>query len=302
MKKIVTLVAVICFASLSVSMAQQDPIYAQYLNNPYTLNPAYAGSNNMLNSQLQYRLQWAGLAGNPVTANFNVHSSIFQNKMGLGLQVIQDQIGENKNTEVNVAYAYKVELTDATLSFGLQAGFINYTNNINELTIQNPSDPLFFNYSEMQFNTGAGIMLLSDRYVVGLSAPRLLPATVSQGGETIEVYNQNYYFFGSYKFFLSEKVSFRPATLLKYSGANPLSVDLNANFSYLNTWNAGLFTRNLNTYGLLVSMTVNNFRFGYVLELPTNNSVGVNYTSHEFMIGLKLKAFSFHDPLLVRSY
>jgi hypothetical protein len=39
-----------------------------------------------------------------------------------------------------------------------------------------------------------------------------------------------------------------------------------------------------------------------VLELPTNQSVGVNYTSHEFMIGLKLKAFTFHDPLLVRSY
>lgn len=304
MKNNCTLIAAyVLWLSASLScLAQQDPVYAQYLNNPYILNPAYAGSSNMLNAQLQYRLQWIGFAGNPVTANFNAHSSFFQNKMGVGLQVIRDEIGENKNTEFNLAYAYKLELSEATLSFGLQAGFINYTNNIGELNIQNPGDPAFFNYSEMSFNTGAGIMLLSDSYIIGLSAPRLLPATVSMGGETIDVYTQNYYLFGSYKFLLSEKISFRPAALLKITDANPVSVDFNANISYLNTWTAGVFTRNLSTYGLLLSMSLGNFRFGYVLELPTNQSVGLNFTSHEFMVGIKFKAFSFHDPLLIRSY
>jgi type IX secretion system PorP/SprF family membrane protein len=286
----------------SLCYSQLDPIYAQYLNNPYILNPAYAGSSNMLNAQLQYRLQWAGFAGNPETANFNIHSSFFQNRMGLGLQVIQDKIGENKNTEFNLAYAYKIDLNETTLSFGLQAGFINYTNDVSELNIQNPGDPAFFNYSEMQFNTGAGVMLISDRFIIGLSAPRLLPATVSMGGESVDVYSQNYYLFGSYMFMISEKIRFKPATLLRASSGVPLSFDVSANFTYLDNFSAGIFTRNLNTYGLLIGAAFNNVRFGYTLELPTNQSVGLNFTSHEVMAGIKLKAFSFHDPLLIRSY
>jgi len=292
----------LCVFSFSLVTAQQDPIYAQYLNNPYILNPAYAGNNNMLNAQLQYRTQWAGYAGNPVTVNFNAHSSVAQNKMGLGLQVIQDQIGENKNTELSMAYAYKINLENSTLSFGLQAGFINFTNQNDQLNIRNLDDPLFFPYSETNFNTGAGMMLISDRYIVGASVPRLLPATVSQGGETIQLYSQNYYLFGSYMFMLSEKIRFKPSTLLKATAGNPLSVDLNANFSYIDKYSAGIFTRNLNTYGLLVNMSAGNFRFGYVFELPTQSSVGLNYSSHEILLGIKFKALPFHDPFAIRTY
>src|SRR3954467_2094592 len=115
---------------------QQDPIYAQYLNNPMIINPAYAGSNNMFNAGIQYRTQWAGLEGNPTTVNFNSHMSVYQNRVGLGLMVIQDKIGDTKNTEFSTAYAYRIPLNDATLSFGMQAGFIRYTNDASALTIR----------------------------------------------------------------------------------------------------------------------------------------------------------------------
>src|SRR4051812_31473242 len=90
------------------AFAQQDPIYAQYLNNPLIINPAYAGSNNMFNAGIQYRRQWAGLDGNPTTVNFNSHMSVYQNRVGLGLMVIQDKIGDTKNTEFSTAYSYKI--------------------------------------------------------------------------------------------------------------------------------------------------------------------------------------------------
>ena len=35
------------FSCALQAAAQQDPIYAQYINNPMLINPAYAGSNNM---------------------------------------------------------------------------------------------------------------------------------------------------------------------------------------------------------------------------------------------------------------
>ncbi|HCZ36045.1 MAG TPA: hypothetical protein DHV26_08980, partial [Cytophagales bacterium] len=41
MKKLLTLL--LGFASLT-AMAQQDPLYSQYINNPLLINPAYTGS------------------------------------------------------------------------------------------------------------------------------------------------------------------------------------------------------------------------------------------------------------------
>ncbi len=277
--------------------AQQDPIYAQYLNNPMIINPAYAGSNNMFNAGIQYRTQWAGIDGNPTTVNFNSHMSVFQNKVGLGVQVIQDKLGDTKNTEFNTLYSYKIKLNDATLSFGMQAGFIRYTNDPSSLTIRDQGDPAFVNLSEMKFNTGAGLLLKSDRFMVGLSVPRLLPATVSQGGQTIQLYSQNYYLFGSYVFFLSEGLRFKPSVLLRGTKGSPYSADVNASFNFKEHYTTGVFTRNFQTYGFLAQIIVKSFRFGYVFELPGSSDSSLNFSSHEITLGISLGVLSYHDKI-----
>jgi len=284
-------------------VAQQDPLYAQYMNNPLAINPAYAGTHKMLYSTLQYRTQWAGLSGNPVTINFSSHMPVVAEKMGLGLQVIQDQIGENKNTEFNASYSYRIDIKESQLSFGLQAGFINFTNNPDELNILDPDDPSFYPYSEIKFNTGAGLLLTNnDRYIIGLSVPRLLPATISMGGQDVTVYSQNYYVFGSYLFLLSDKLRFKPSALIKATKASAPSVDVNANFTLLDNYSAGVFTRNFKTYGLLLSMRFSTYQLGYALELPGSKSESLNFTTHEIMLGIRLKVFRFHNPLSVQNF
>jgi hypothetical protein len=42
-------------------------------------------------------------------------------------------------------------------------------------------------------------------------------------------------------------------------------------------------------------MKINELRFGYVFEMPTNSSVGTRFTSHEITLGLNLGVFNFHD-------
>ncbi len=288
----------ICVAGICGNVnGQQDPIYAQYLNNPMIINPAYAGSNNMFNASIQYRTQWAGLAGNPTTVNFNSHMSVYQNKVGLGIQVIQDKLGDTKNTEFNTLYSYKIKLRDATLSFGMQAGFIRYTNDPLALAIRDPGDPAFTTSSETKFNTGAGLLLKNDRYMIGLSVPRLLPATISQGGQTIQLYTQNYYLFGSYVFFLSEGVRFKPSVLLRGTKGSPYSADLNASFNFKELYTAGVFTRNFQTYGLLAQIMVKGFRFGYVFELPGSKASSLNFTSHELTLGISMGLLSSHNKI-----
>ena len=248
----------------------------------------------MLNATVQFRTQWAGLDANPTTINFSSHTSLLRNKLGAGLMVIQDKLGDTKNTEFQGVFAYKIKLNDTWLSFGMQTGFIRYETDPSMLAIRDPGDPAFAQLTETKFNTGVGLLLKSDKYILGLSVPRLLPATVSQGGQSIELYQQTYYLFGSYAWLLNETIRFKPSVLMRGTQSSPLSFDVNATITLKEVFTAGLFTRNFSTYGLLTQMIVNKFRLGYVFELPTGSS-NLNFTTHEITVGLAMHVLSFHD-------
>jgi len=277
------------------SLAQQDPTYTQYLNNPFTINPAYAGINNRFNTNIQYRSQWSALEGHPETFNFNSNVSLVNNKVGVGLMIIQDKIGENTTNEISTAYSYKIKLKGGKVfSFGMQFGMMRFTNSNLNLNLQ-PNDPFFVPYNVTHFNTGAGIMLKSDRYLLGFSAPRLLPVSVSLGqSRAIQVYDRNYYLFGSYMAYLNERVRLRPAVLFRETDNLKSSVDLTMNLQIEDFYSAGIFTRNLNTYGLLLQLIVKHYRFGYAIEIP-GSKTAIPFTTHEFMIGISLSTFGFHD-------
>ncbi len=282
--------------------AQQDPIYAQYLNNTLLINPAFAGSNNMFNAALQYRTQWAGLEANPTTFNFSSHISANQNKMGIGLIASQDKIGDTKNTEINGVYAYKIKMKNAVFSFGLQAGMVRYSNDASLLTIRDLGDPSFNSITETKFNVGTGLLLKSDRYIIGLSVPRLIPTSISQGGQSIELYKQHYYLFGSYVMFLSETIRFKPSLLLRGTAGASFSADVNASFTFREHYTAGLFTRNFKTYGLLLQGSVKSFKLGYVFELPGSLASSLNFVSHEIMLGFSMGVFTYHDQALNKTF
>jgi type IX secretion system PorP/SprF family membrane protein len=302
MRKILLLAAFV-FCTL-ISKAQIDPLYAQYLNNPLLINPAYSGIHNNFNAAASYRKQWAGFDGSPSTFNVNAHSSFNNNKMGLGLIILSDQVGVNANTEVQATYAYKLDLNGKFFSFGLQAGMINFKSANGDLNPYDPSDPAFagtLNFTKPSF--GAGAILHSDKYFVGLSVPRMLKSNAPIGDIETELYSQHFYLMGAYNIFLNEHFRLKPSILLKGVKGAKLSTDLNFALNIDEKYTAGVFTRSFNTYGLLAQMKINDtYRFGYAFEVPSNNSVGSKFTSHEFMIGMNLSLFNFHDKVSVSTF
>lgn len=266
------------------AMAQQDPIYAQYLNNPLVVNPAYTAANDRFNTGIQYRTQWAGVDGNSVSMNFYSNIAVADNKVGAGIMVLQDKIGDTKTTTFNTQYAYKIKFKDGTFSFGLQAGFVRYSNDPSNLNVRDPNDPNFTFFNDSQFNTGVGLLFKNDRYMIGFSVPRLLPSTVDQGGQPIKLYDRNYYLMGAYQVFLTERVRLKPSVLLRSSSGSPLSVDLNMSLNLEDLYTVGVFTRNFNTYGILFQMLVKHYRFGYVFEvLARHLPFGTHRTSLRLM-------------------
>lgn len=278
--------------------AQQDPLYAQYFNNPMLINPAMAGSSDRLFVGLGYRTQWSGIEGGPVSYNFNSHMSIVNNRVGVGVIMTGDKLGESQTMQYAGAFSYRMKLSNATFSFGMQAGIVQYQANMNGVQVLNP-DPLFVPYSSSQFNTGVGLLLKSERYTLGLSAPHLLPNSLSQNTDAPSASDQNYYLFGSYLFYLGERMQLSPSTLLRMTKGSSLSVDLNMNFTFDRKYTVGLMARSLNTYGGLLQLVLQNTRLSYMFELPGKSSA-LNFNTHEISLALSLDVLASHDHELVK--
>jgi type IX secretion system PorP/SprF family membrane protein len=268
------------------------------------INPAYSGLNNNLSASATYRKQWAGFDGSPTTFNVNGHTSLRDNRMGVGLIILKDNIGANSNTEVHATYAYRLDLEGKKLSFGLQAGMVNFRSDNSELNPYDPNDPLFEenqNVSKPSF--GAGAILSSDKYLIGISVPRMLKAKSTFAEEEVQLYSQHFYLMGAYIIYFNEHIRFKPSVLLKAVKGSKLSADLNFSANIDEKYMAGVFTRNLNTFGLLAQMKIGEtLRFGYTFEMPSNNSVGTRFTSHEFMVGLNFAVFNFHDKIGISNF
>lgn len=285
--------------------AQQDPLYSQYINNPFVLNPAYAGFTRDLNISTSYRKQWAGFEGSPTTFNANGHISLLDNRMGTGLMFVSDGIGNSTTTEVMGSYAYRIKLDNTkTLSFGLQAGIANYKFDNSKLNPFDNSDPLFQGtYSVTKPSLGAGLILSTDRFFLGLSVPRMLKTSLAADGITAAVYTQHYYAMGYYIFLLSDRIRFKPSMLLKLVNGAPASADINTSFILHENYQAGVFTRNFNTYGVFFQGIFKDFFcLGYVFEVPTNSSVGTNFYTNEITIGIRMKVLKFHVNNTVLSF
>jgi type IX secretion system PorP/SprF family membrane protein len=277
-------------------LAQQDPLYAQYMLNPLVINPAYAGLNNHFNGMVGYRLQWTGFDG-PRMLNASVNTSLVDNKVGAGLLVMNDQTGATENLEVNASFAYKIHLNESVFSFGMQASIQNYRTDISKLNVFNPDDNAFTGGEKgTRLNIGTGLILSSEKYFIGLSVPRLLPTTFTNGGQEFTLYDQHAYLMAGYVHYLNEHVRIRPSVLVKGVTGAPVSVDLGLGINIDNLHTASLFTRNFNTYGFLVqTLLKEKYRFGYAFELPTNKSVGAQFISHDITLGIQLSLFDFHD-------
>lgn len=282
--------------------AQQDPIYSQWLQNPMLINPSYAGINNNLQVNAGYRLQWMGLESSPRTFNLNGNMSILDNKAGVGASVLADRIGNNTITEFNAAFAYKLKLKDdLTFSFGMQGGVLGFKTDNSSLNIRDANDDAFPEGTtrSSSINLGTGVMLMSDKFVIGVSVPRMLPSKVNSGSQQFELYNQHFYLFGSYAYAINEHLRFKPSLLLRGVKGAPLSADVALNLNINMVHQVGIFVRNLNTYGVLLqTMLAEKLRLGYVFELPSTKSVGAQFTSHEIQLGLRMGVLNFHNRSL----
>src|SRR6188768_2177876 len=171
---------VLSLAIVTLSVAQQYPVFTQYYFNELVINPAYAGAQVQFSATAMYRNQWVNFPGAPRTINFSTHSSFLKNKVGLGLMVNNDEIGSYKNQHIYGSYSYKIHFKQATLSMGLQAGVNILGADFSKLSLQDLDDQSFLNsVNKLKPNFGAGLYYSRKNFFLGFSVPFILNNAVA---------------------------------------------------------------------------------------------------------------------------
>jgi type IX secretion system PorP/SprF family membrane protein len=108
--------------------AQQFPFMEAYNINSFNMNPSYAGVKNTKTIFLDYRSDWTGVDGGPVTAELSYNDKLKGN-VGLGGRFIYDKTDIFKQIMFLGTYTYEVKVAEEHIfNFGLSAGL--YTNSI----------------------------------------------------------------------------------------------------------------------------------------------------------------------------
>ena len=111
------------------SMAQQDPQFSMNMFGNMGINPGYAGSQGLMTASVINRQQWMGFTGNPKTTLFSANTPIkpFGINSGVGLSILDDRLGFEKNMSLNISYAYRLSIGSGNLGIGISGGFLNKT-------------------------------------------------------------------------------------------------------------------------------------------------------------------------------
>ncbi|MEJ7557804.1 MAG: type IX secretion system membrane protein PorP/SprF [Pedobacter sp.] len=292
MKRFIPLIFCIAINLLTTNVkAQQDAMYTQYMFNTLAINPAYAGSRNVLSATTLYRNQWTGIEGAPKTGTLSIDAPLWDKRIGLGLQFITDKLGVEQTNGAAISGAYRIRMEKGSLSFGIQGNVQQYKRNLTNVPLESiPAyDPAFAeNVDKILFNFGTGVYYNSDRFYVGLSAQDLLPNQLNQSSDgTTLVGKQEVHMFlaSGYVFPVSEDLDLKPSFLIKGVKGAPLEADLNATLWIKQALGVGIQYRTSADISALIEIqATENVRIGYSYDHSLTALQGFNSGSHEIML------------------
>ena len=272
--------------------AQQDPQYTQYMFNGLALNPAYAGSHDALSLTALYRNQWVDIPGAPTTMTFSAHTPFISQRVGIGLQVVNDKIGINNQTNIMGSYSYWIPVSEngGRLAFGLQGGVTTFQADNSVLNLENPDEDNFAgNFSELKPNVGGGLYYYTDRMFVGVSVPQLMETTFGAKGSDIKK-KRHFFTYVGYVVDLNANWKFKPTVLLKSVPGAPLEMDFSANFLFIEKVWIGLGYRSFDSFNFLTQYFITEqLSAGYAYDYTLTTLGNYNSGSHELMVNYLFK-------------
>ena len=298
MKTMKNLLYTVLFLFVGATMyGQQEVMVSQYMFNGLFINPAYAGSHEFAEATALHRSQWVNFDGAPTTQVFGYDTPVMNRQGGLGLTIVNDDIGDTHTFEAFANVAYHIDLDGQgknRLAMGLKMGVTHYTSDYNLDRIIDPGDPVFENNVDGQLISkfGAGIYYYNDISYIGLS----IPTFYAGDGPLIEAYDSlatengyfesHYFLNGGVVIRLNQDLAVKPNLLFRYHPAAPLGVDINCNFLIKEMVWIGASYRTRDAVTALVEYNITpKFRAGVAYDFTLSDIANYSNGSYEVMLG-----------------
>ncbi len=297
---------------------QQDAQFSQYMFNKSLYNPAAAGSEG-INVSALYRAQWISLDG-PKSYGIVAETPFGRKRvnkltrqeysdMGLGLNILNTNLGSLTFTRVQGNYSYRIKTSEVSAIFmGLQAGMVQYDIDPTKLrTHDRISEDQTFAGSGLRRiipDFGFGSMVKYKDFYLGIAVPHLLQSKIKFINEVVDttstvgnrsLYAQifrHYYFTSGFRFRLKNKFEVEPSILLKYVVHAPLSAEANVKVRYNNVVWGGLGFRSGGAASLIgmLGISYNNFNIGYAYDFSVGQLSAFTGSTHEIMLNYHIRS------------
>ncbi len=289
MKVNMLIVIILVSAFKFKSVAQQLPIYTNYLLNNYAYNPAVAGSSKDLVVNLNYRNQWVGFEDAPKTYGISVHSGLGkEKKAAVGAFLNSDNTGLLSRTSGYLTFAYHVKLNKTyKLGLGVSVGMLQYRIKLYDAKTADGGDELLTGniLSNNVFDSNGGLYFYSDKLSIGISGYQYLGNKITWKDSKSNL-NPHLYFTAGYMIIASKKISVQPSLLVKFSSPLPVQPEFSLRAFYKKMFWVGASYRLHDATSILIGINTlkEKLTIGYSYDIPFAKIRTYTSGSHEIVL------------------
>ncbi len=297
-----------------LALGQNNVFIGQYFKIMPTFAPGLTGANNFLDVKTGTRSQWTDVDGAPTTQFFSANGTIRPGrnaykynshqvndtspyakkpvKIGLGGYVINDEIGEIRQTEGLISSAVHVNIhRDINLSLGVSGGLNHTRIDVDKLTVRDQNDDTYKNYlaSGLQRNSLKllfGLSAYSDQFYFSYAMMNLYPS-----GDDRDVHDREvaHHIIGGYSYALNPQFELIPNFHARKTDHQKFLLDIGTRVRYQRNAYAGISYRTNQYFVSMLGYTLNDLLdIGYSFEWSAATSSLTNSGGHEIVIGLRL--------------
>jgi len=297
-------------------MAQQVPMYSQYIMNGFLVNPSIAGRDGYTTLNLTVREQWVGMEGAPTTYAASFQTRVLRNsyitkstevrkkivkptrgsRVGIGGYIFSDYNGIMRRSGGQLAYAYHIMRNTggvpSSLSFGLAFTAYQYAIDTKG-AIYNQNDPLLMTYDRSVFipDFNFGVSYATNKFYVGFSMTNMLRGALMLADTSSVNRNElgHYFLTGGVKIPLAANWKLEPSAFIKSSDMffTAIQADVTARVYYMEDYWVGLSYRTSNALIAMVGVKYDRFYFAYAFDFAMNDIRTQTMGSHELTLAVK---------------
>jgi len=305
-RRVVVIIVLYLFTGLVQGYAQGVSMHTQGILQQEFLNPAYNSFKDYTSVAVYNRAQWGqNFTYNPKTYVVNFYMPINKTSLGTSLEIINEDIGLRKTTELKMSLCYNLRISQKSyLAFGYSVGFLQNRFDWDKV-ISYPDENLSHLLEQTNLNTtypavSVGAIYLRRNWFVGLSSM----TTAIKKNMDKSSYLPGLDFSCGTMVRLSPSIRMRPLLIVKYYDERgiisengvvvdnyriPILYDVSANFLFFNKFWLGTSHRVNQAQTFSLDMLIGkNIKMGYTFELGIGEGLN-QFNSYGFRLAYTLK-------------